>query len=85
MEETGPERVVEWVVSVDDAHVARVEDVVAALEDAGLKVERVLVTLGIVCGRADEACRDALQHVMGVASVAPAQTIRVDPPDAPIQ
>ncbi len=78
-------RVVEWVVSVDDAHVGRVDDVAAALEGAGLAVESVLSALGIICGRADASCADALQRIEGVASVAPGQPVRLDPPDSPVQ
>jgi len=77
--------VVEWIVTVEEPYRARIGDVAAALESAGLRVERVLKTLGIVCGRAGGDCRVVFARVEGVASVDVERAVRIAPPDSDVQ
>lgn len=51
----------EWVITVKDDHLHRLDEVVAELEAAGLRVDRVLSLLGQVTGRTsmDEEAPDA--------------------------
>lgn len=76
---------VEWIVTVEESYRGQIGEVTAALESAGLHVERVLKTLGIVCGSGDADCRVALSHIEGVASVDADRTVRIAPPDADLQ
>ncbi|MBG6084055.1 hypothetical protein [Zhihengliuella flava] len=85
MEKNSKPQDLEWVVTVDEAYVGRIGDVTAQLESAGLRVERVMKRLGIVCGAADGECRAALEHVTGVASVEVQRRVRLAPPDSSLQ
>ncbi|GHD09235.1 ketohydroxyglutarate aldolase [Zhihengliuella salsuginis] len=76
---------VEWIVTVEETYREQIGDVTAALESAGLRVERVLKTLGIVCGSADGDCRVVFARVEGVASVDAQRRVRIAPPDSDLQ
>lgn len=74
-----------YIVTVQSQYLDRVDEVASMLESAGLKVERVLGTLGQILGRAEEAKRTTLGGVEGVRSVDPARQFRINPPDSEIQ
>ncbi|WP_102158092.1 ketohydroxyglutarate aldolase [Zhihengliuella halotolerans] len=76
---------VEWIVTVEEKYRAQIGDVTAALESAGLRVDRVLKTLGIVCGSAGGDCRVVFASIEGVASVDAERSIRIAPPDSDVQ
>lgn len=81
----------QWVVTVDDEHLHRLDAIVEDLESAGLHVEQVLRALGQITGRAQSAgtaegsVQGKLAAVGGVESVEAVQQYRVGPPDAEIQ
>lgn len=86
----------EWVITVGDQELHRLDEIVAELESAGLEVIRVLRSLGQITGRtqaetAGEARPDGavaselFAAVSGVDSVDAAQQYRINPPDAEIQ
>ncbi|GAA3057632.1 MULTISPECIES: hypothetical protein [Actinomycetes] len=79
------ERPVGWIVTVDEERTARLDEVVAELQAAGLQVNRVLTSLGMVHGRATEEQLEALRSVDGVVSVDREQEHRISPPDAEVQ
>lgn len=70
-------------VSVSDDHVAQIHEVAVELRARGMDVDEVLVGLGIVVGRCDDA--DALRGAPGVQSVDEQQSVQLPPPDAGIQ
>lgn len=72
-------------VSVDDAHVERIDEVVEALRARGLQDEQVLATLGVVTGEVADDRRQQLAAVDGVDSVDDEASYRLPPPDAPVQ
>lgn len=74
-----------WIVTVDQQRAARLDDAVADLQAAGLRVNRVLTSLGMIQGRATEQQRDALAAVDGVVSVDVEREHRISPPDADVQ
>lgn len=86
----------EWIITVDDQHLDQLDQIVAELEKAGLRVESVLYSIGQVtgCTRLAETTKDSattdparkrLTVVTGVASVDAVQHYRIQPPDAEIQ
>ncbi len=77
-----PEKI---TVSVDDDHVAQIDEVVCRLQAAGMQVEEVLRPVGVIIGSVDETHRTLLATVTGVAAVEPQQTFRLPPPDAGLQ
>lgn len=81
----------QWVITVDQAHLNRLDDVVEGLQSAGLRVDRVLHSLGQVSGRtesaedAESSPQQRLAAVTGVESAVASQKVRISPPDAEIQ
>jgi hypothetical protein len=74
---------VEVQVTVKDGHLARIGEVAAALEDAGLRDPQVLDAIGVITGAADAL--EPLQDVDGVLSAEPSGEVDIGPPDAPVQ
>lgn len=72
-------------VTVAESHAAALEDVAAALRRAGMEVEQVLPTLGIITGSAEDEQLAAIAGVAGVAAVEEGRTFRLPPPDADVQ
>ncbi|MGJ9403156.1 hypothetical protein [Arthrobacter sp. KK5.5] len=72
-------------VTVDSEHADRVEEVASHLSGAGMRVDRVLGSLGMVSGTADDACRPALDAVAGVASIDVQLEVAIAPPEDDIQ
>lgn len=75
----------EVTVTVADAALDSLEDVVNGLSSAGMQVDRVLGGLGVVTGTVATGALPALEAVSGVAGVARAQAFRLAPPDAEVQ
>ncbi|WP_158842684.1 hypothetical protein [Saccharothrix deserti] len=67
------------VVSVADDNLADLPTVVSALRDAGMVVENVLETLGVVTGRVAPEVGDLLGAVPGVSHVEVDRTVRLPP------
>jgi hypothetical protein len=61
-----------------------INDVARDLKAAGLEVEGVLNTIGVVTGRAPAKSVARLRKVRGVADVSLDHTVDIGPPDAPI-
>jgi hypothetical protein len=73
-------------ILVSDAHIGAIDDVAAALQEAGLRLDLALPATGVITGAVeDEAAMESLAAVEGVAAVEPARDVRIPPPDAPIQ
>ena len=72
-------------VLIADDHLATIDEVAAALRDAGLRGAQVLPSAGVVTGAVDDAAVSALEAVDGVAKVETATEIRLPPPDEPVQ
>lgn len=72
-------------VTIDDDHVSRANEVADQLRAAGMTVEQVLGTVGIITGSADAGQRASLEAVPGVAAVEEETTFQIAPPDAEIQ
>jgi hypothetical protein len=72
-------------VTVDDVHRERIEAVADQLRAAGMQVQQVHPTLGIITGTMPESQRDTMANVPGVAHVEDQQLFQLPPPDADIQ
>ncbi len=72
-------------VTVAASPAGAIEDVADALRDAGLDVGRVLGSIGVITGTADEAALDAIGDVPGVVAVERSGTVQLPPPDADVQ
>jgi methylmalonyl-CoA mutase cobalamin-binding subunit len=73
------------VVTVDEMHVDRIQQVADALRQAGFEVNQVLGTSGIITGNVEPSKRASLASVPGVMAVEDDQTIQLAPPDSKIQ
>ncbi|GAA1175838.1 hypothetical protein GCM10009674_10710 [Nesterenkonia xinjiangensis] len=74
-----------WIITVDEKSATHLDDVVVELQAAGLRVNRVLTSLGMINGRAREDQWETLAAVDGVVSVDREQEHRISPPDADVQ
>lgn len=72
-------------VAVDDDYLNRMPEVVQKLQVAGMKVEQVMETLGIITGSCDSQKVEALSQIEGVTHVEPARSYQIAPPDSEIQ
>jgi hypothetical protein len=61
-----------------------ISEVTRDLKAAGLKVEQILDTTGIVTGSADEKSLAKLKRVKGVADVSADHPVDIGPPDAKV-
>jgi hypothetical protein len=77
-----PEKI---TISVSDDALERIDEVVAALEEGGMRVEQVLRPVGVITGSADTQRVQALGAVVGVAAVEPQRTVQLPPPDSDVQ
>jgi hypothetical protein len=78
-------RPVTVVVSVADDRLDELAEVVAELRRAGLRVDEVLDTVGMVTGTVDEDAVSALGSVPGVIEVERQRAYQVAPPESDIQ
>lgn len=62
-----------------------IADVVARLEAAGVRVEKVLDAVGVVVGSRAEGGVHDLGEIEGVAAVEKDREIRLPPPDSDVQ
>jgi hypothetical protein len=73
-------------VLVADDRLDAIDDVAAALQEAGLQLGDVLPAAGAITGSVDDlALLPALEAVEGVAAVELQQEIQLPPPDEPVQ
>ena len=72
-------------ISVDDAHLDRVSDVVKKLKDSGVDVDGVMEKLGTVTGSVDATKLKSLSSIPGVAHVEKSSTYQLPPPDSDVQ
>ena len=73
------------LITVDEGHLVDIDAVAEGLRAAGMTVERVLGTIGVITGLASSECRPALEHVPGVMAVEADQKYQIPPPDADVQ
>lgn len=66
-------------VVVDAAHLARTEDVCAAVRAAGMRVETVVAEAGTIFGSADATMVTVIARVEGVLHAAPEAGFEVPP------
>lgn len=72
-------------VLVDEKYRDRFAEVVAGLQNAGMKAEQQLQSIGVITGSIDAAKVASLKQVKGVASVEESRQIRIAPPDSNVQ
>ncbi len=59
------------IVTVDDQHLTRIQMVVTELQSAGMKIEQVMSTVGIISGEVSLSRLSILQTIPGVLNVEP--------------
>jgi len=72
-------------VTVDDAHAGAIDEVADRLRDAGLDVDRVLASIGVITGSVSASQLHLLEAVDGVAAVEAQTRFEIAPPDAEVQ
>jgi hypothetical protein len=82
----GAGALIEVTVLVAEDHVGAIDDVAAALQDAGLRLGAALPETGVITGSVeDEAAIEPLREVDGVEAVEQAQEFQLPPPDSDVQ
>lgn len=86
MNESSPDPVSHtYIVTVTSTYTARMDQVVSSLESSGLRINKVLGTLGQVIGHGEEQLRGQLEQVEGVQSVDEDKIYRLPSPKDPLQ
>lgn len=75
----------EITVTVDDAHLDKIEELAAQLRDSGMQVDQVLNEVGVISGSAPYECRHDLCAVPGVESVEGARAFQLPQPESSVQ
>jgi hypothetical protein len=75
----------ELIVTVDESHFSRMEEIAETLRAKGLKDIQTLSGIGAITGRGRCDLVSALRRVSGVAAVETAGTVRIAPPESDIQ
>ncbi|HVK26000.1 MAG TPA: hypothetical protein VM677_31975 [Actinokineospora sp.] len=74
------------LVTLDDAGMSRVDEVVASLRAAGMEIEQVIEPVGTITGSAPDSALEAVQEVEGVDYVEPEQApYQLPDPDSDVQ
>jgi hypothetical protein len=76
---------VRLTLCVSDSHIDKIATIAAAAKQAGMKIEQQLKDLGILTGEIEQNNIDRLRQVDGVSYVEEERTVRIPPPDNPIQ
>jgi hypothetical protein len=72
-------------ISVDDAHLDRLNEISKAAQKAGLTIEQKLPNLGVLTGSIESAKVGALHGIEGVHSVEEERSVGIAPPGSPVQ
>ena len=70
-------------VTVDDEHLAEIDEVADRLRERGMRIDQILASIGIVTGSVEQV--EVLRGVTGVESVAAEERVDLGPPDQEIQ
>ncbi len=70
------EKVVRIIVTVDDKHLSEIQSVASTLQSAGMKVNNVLSTTGIITGEVTPPKIPELKRIPGVVDVEPDQEMQ---------
>lgn len=81
----GDEQLMEIVVSVDDAHLPAMTEMVSALESAGMMIDQTMPVLGTVAGRIPPTRLADIGLVEGVAAIEESRSYQLPPPDSDVQ
>jgi hypothetical protein len=76
---------VHLTLSVSDSHMDEIAKVAAAAKRAGMTVEQQLKDIGVLTGVIDEDKIGRLRQVDGISHVEEERTVRIPPPDSPVQ
>lgn len=72
-------------VSVDEAHLDRIQAVAESLQTAGMEVEQTLAITGVILGAIEADQIEAISQVEGVQHVEPEREFQLPPPDSEVQ
>jgi hypothetical protein len=73
------------VVTPTDPPALPLDELVAALRQAGMRIDAVLTTIGLVTGSVPEEGLSRVRAVHGVADVSSSVGAHIPPPDSPVQ
>jgi hypothetical protein len=72
-------------LSVSDSHLKKLGKIAAAAKKAGMKIEQQHDILGVLTGSIDASKVGRLHKIEGVSNVEEDRTVKVSPPDSPVQ
>jgi len=76
---------IELIVTVDESHLSRLQEIAESLRAQGLKDIQTLAGIGAITGRGRPDSISALRRVSGVAAAEIAGTVQIAPPESDIQ
>jgi hypothetical protein len=72
-------------VTVDDAHLDKIDDVAAELRRRGMHIDQLLGGVGVISGSAPDEAQERLSDVDGVEAVETTTSFQLPHRDSPVQ
>lgn len=72
-------------VSVDNAHLAQIEQISQRLQSSGMNVQQTLSSIGVINGSIEPDQLNSLTQIEGVKNVEPQQSYQLAPPSSDVQ
>lgn len=72
-------------VAVEDSYINKIQEVAQKLQSAGMNIEQVLNTVGIITGSCDSEKVESLSQIEGVSHVERSREYKLAPPESDLQ
>ncbi|HIK07948.1 MAG TPA: ketohydroxyglutarate aldolase [Trichormus sp. M33_DOE_039] len=72
-------------VAVEDSYMDKIQEVAQKLQSAGMNIEQVLNTVGIITGSCDSEKEESLSQIEGVSHVERSREYKLAPPESDLQ
>lgn len=72
-------------VSIDEAHLAQIQQISQRLQSSGMTVEQTLATIGVITGSINADRLENITQIEGVKNVETQQNYQLNPPHSDLQ
>jgi hypothetical protein len=76
---------IEVIVTVDDRHLSRLQEIAEQLKAIGIKDVQTQIGIGLITGKGSSDALNAARKVPGITAVEPTGSVQIAPPESDIQ